>query len=281
MKKIAVVVSANIIQMRIDKLLPKNQAYTFEHLSGLRLQSNRIDKSFADVDLAIIDLDHSDIDSIQLISSLRKVRKVLEMPIIALGNNADIGLLKRAVAAGCDEFILKPFSDEIFIEKLSRRLSHQAVFGESSQEQLSEAYSRIISEAGLVWSDEFNTGIEFVDHEHRLIFQNYAKLYAMMREGKGHDYYKDLLEFLKEYVSTHFAHEEQMLADINYPNVDAHHALHRLFESKLIALYDQHQSGEIKNSDLIHINLFVKDWLIHHILIEDQKYCAYAVKTKL
>lgn len=282
MKKIAVIVSANVIQMRIDKLLPKNQTYAYEHINGIRLHLNKLEKSFVDIDLIIIDLDHSEIDSIQLISQLRTMKTPQEMPIIALGNNADIGLLKRAVAAGCDEFILKPFPDEVFIEKLSRRLSKQAVFGKSSEEHLSEAYSKIISETGLVWSDEFNTGIDFVDHEHRLIFQNYAKLYNMMREGKGHTYYKELLSFLKEYVGTHFAHEEQLLSDIGYPYAQEHLAQHRLFQSKLNGMYEQHQAEEIRNHDLIQINLFVKDWLIHHILIEDRKYSEYAAhKNKI
>lgn len=125
------------------------------------------------------------------------------------------------------------------------------------------------------WSDTLKIGVEFVDEEHKTLIDSYQKLYSMMREGKGHAYYKELLDFLEKYVEDHFNHEEKVQLETNYPDAESHKKLHDDFKEKIKEIIEKHGQGEIDNKDLIEINLFLKNWLIQHILEVDMAFGKY------
>ena len=93
-----------------------------------------------------------------------------------------------------------------------------------------------------------------------------------MKEGKGHEYYNELLIFLDSYVNTHFSHEEVLHDELNYVDMEEHKRIHDGFRDKVKLLIKQHENSEITNLDLIEMNLFVKNWLFNHIMVEDKKF---------
>ena len=123
----------------------------------------------------------------------------------------------------------------------------------------------------LKWCVDFEIGIEEIDNEHRKIIEQFEKLYSLMREGQGHEYYGELLVFLNAYIDEHFAHEEALQEKVDYPNFQMHKRIHDDFKIKINQLMDAHDPNDVKNKDLIELNLFIKDWLTNHILIEDKK----------
>lgn len=123
----------------------------------------------------------------------------------------------------------------------------------------------------LVWNVQFEIGVPEVDREHQGILEQFAILYSLMVEGKGHLFYPKFLTFLKEYVEIHFSHEEALQKKINYPYYKKHALAHVQFKNQVLELLEQQSHKEITNKDLILLNLFVKKWLIHHILVEDKK----------
>ena len=96
-----------------------------------------------------------------------------------------------------------------------------------------------------------------------------------MKSGKGHEYYDELLQFLKKYVTTHFAHEEKIQLELNYPGYEKHKMLHQEFYNKVLEMEQSHQGGFTTDRELIYISLYVRDWLYHHILLEDVQIGAY------
>jgi hemerythrin len=130
----------------------------------------------------------------------------------------------------------------------------------------------------LQWSKDYQIGIESIDEEHRKIIDEFENLYKRMHDGKGHDYYEHILEFLDKYVEEHFANEEKFQEDIGYPQIDEHKKVHEAFKAKVKKLEETHKGKEVTNSDLIEINLTVKKWLLDHILEEDRKIGEYYSK---
>jgi hemerythrin len=128
----------------------------------------------------------------------------------------------------------------------------------------------------LTWIEDFRIGIDTIDDEHKQIIDQFELLYQSMHSGKGHDLYEEILAFLDGYVENHFIHEETFQAEIGYPQMDEHKALHAFFRDKIKKLKVKNQGKEVTNHDLIEINLMIKNWLVNHILVEDKKLGAFA-----
>jgi hemerythrin-like metal-binding protein len=120
------------------------------------------------------------------------------------------------------------------------------------------------------WNETLEIGIKEIDNEHKSIISKFEELYQKMREGKGHQFYRELITFLDDYVNTHLAHEETYQKEIDYINYEAHKEKHDEFRHILEELKEE-ELDDITNAELIRINLLMKDWLVHHILEEDMK----------
>lgn len=127
----------------------------------------------------------------------------------------------------------------------------------------------------LIWNSDFEIGVEAIDEEHRGIIKQYEKLYLLMKEGKGHDHFQELLSFLETYIYDHFEHEEHLQQEIDFDRFTEHKGYHDEFKAQVKKIIKTHKNKVASNSDLININLFIKDWLINHILIEDKKIGAF------
>lgn len=135
-------------------------------------------------------------------------------------------------------------------------------------------------DTSLRWDDDFKIDVNEIDEEHKKIIDKYERLYELMKEGKGHKYYLELLLFLNDYVNTHFAHEQLLHKKENYPLKEAHIEIHEEFKASILKLQKLGLEKDITDMDLIKINIFIKNWLVHHILIEDRKFGDYLLSIE-
>lgn len=133
----------------------------------------------------------------------------------------------------------------------------------------------------LSWTEDLKIGLETIDREHKDIFEEFDRLYALMRSGGGHDFYKMVLNFLVEYISAHLKNEEALMASINYDDLDNHKEKHDFFKDKVIETEAKHRVSKISNHDLIELNLMLQSWLRNHILKEDVKIVAFIEKNNI
>lgn len=125
------------------------------------------------------------------------------------------------------------------------------------------------------WSKDYEIGINIIDEEHKEIIEEFEKLYSLMREGKGHNFYNELIAFLERYINDHFEHEEAFQDSIDYPKKEEHYQKHLEFKQKVEDLKAKYNKEMATNYELIQVNLMVKDWLLQHILVEDMKLGEY------
>lgn len=178
---------------------------------------------------------------------------------------------------GCTDYIKKPFDDLAFANKalaLIRTSESQTVEDKPEVkiivEDKAQDHLKNPESIKLTWNPSFEIGITAIDEEHRAIVENFEKLYLLMINGQGHEFYAELLDFLTHYIDTHFANEEAFQKSIGYDRMDQHMKRHQFFREKILGLIEE-QKSPISNADLIKLNLFIKDWLIQHILNEDKK----------
>lgn len=270
MGRLVIIEDVEILKLRLEKALEDNGIKNFETMSNHQVRTVRSNIVLKEASLVVIDLDNQDLDLQATIKSIREHSTQINIPIMVLSGNSDLTTLNKAIALGCTDFILKPFTNDTFIRKtvinLARNNPNQVkLVGEPSVQHEEEGIHM------LKWNSAFEIGVESIDDDHKNIIEHFEKLYLLMKSGQGHAYYSEFLAFLEEYVDTHFEREEALQREIGYDDYDQHLEVHNAFKFEVKTLIAAHDNEIVTNSDLIRINLFIKDWLIHHILLTDRK----------
>ena len=119
----------------------------------------------------------------------------------------------------------------------------------------------------VAWSDKLNIGIAKVDEEHQKLVEILNQLDEAMRTGKGSRIMGEILSQLVEYTKFHFASEEELMIEAEYPKLKLHQAQHRQLVEKVEKLNKKfHNSGQRITKETME---FLKYWLTNHILVDD------------
>lgn len=120
----------------------------------------------------------------------------------------------------------------------------------------------------IVWSDEYSLGSPTLDQQHKRLFELINSLYEAMQRGVEQNQLKDLLQMLEQYAQHHFDEEEQAMAEVKYPDIVEQRKAHRYFGRRIMEFKHQMQREDLFPRDIL---VFMKDWLVAHILNMDQK----------
>ncbi len=121
--------------------------------------------------------------------------------------------------------------------------------------------------------DEYLTGIEFIDNEHRRLFEIANEVYELSVNefiADKYDNIKDVLRELREYTKLHFTHEEEYMKSINYKKIFSQIIEHKEFVDKLDEL-DIDSLDENSDEMISEILEFLTNWLVNHILYSDKQ----------
>ena len=80
------------------------------------------------------------------------------------------------------------------------------------------------------WKNEYATGIAPVDMDHRVLFNITGLLADSIRDGTDQGAIRTFIRQLIDYIERHFAREEDLLRQTEYPDFEAHAKLHREIE---------------------------------------------------
>ena len=119
------------------------------------------------------------------------------------------------------------------------------------------------------WNERYETGNEVVDSEHREIFSLVKKVLSDVFTDRTESIAASL-EFLTDYTMRHFGHEESLMDESSYPEMDKHKRQHRVFARK-VANLNTKLNGENCEIDIsLEINETVVNWLVEHVLSSDK-----------
>lgn len=123
------------------------------------------------------------------------------------------------------------------------------------------------------FTTEYHTGIEFVDEEHRVLFEIFKRANDLIMEEFRLDKYDEIvnvIEELREYTVKHFNNEEEYMEKINYADIDIQKKMHKTFVDKLENI-DLKDLDSNQQEYLMEIVDFLLKWLINHIIKLDKK----------
>ena len=125
-----------------------------------------------------------------------------------------------------------------------------------------------------VWDEKFNTGIEEIDRDHKMLVDLINDLYEAMQDGSGGALLLPVFSALKHYTETHFEREERFMVDCHVPDQARHLREHKQMVVKLADLENRHRRGEAAIS--LQTLSFLRDWLKNHICVVDRAMVAQA-----
>ncbi|HEX2938291.1 MAG TPA: bacteriohemerythrin [Ruminiclostridium sp.] len=125
------------------------------------------------------------------------------------------------------------------------------------------------------WTDDLSVGVELIDSEHKSLINAINELFDACGKGLGRKKISETLEFMQNYIRTHFSDEEKLQKKCGYPDYSNHCRYHASFIEK-VGNYSKRLEEEGANIALVaDFNSFVTDWLINHISREDKKIGLY------
>jgi hemerythrin len=124
-----------------------------------------------------------------------------------------------------------------------------------------------------LWSEKFSVGIDLMDDHHQRIVFIMNRLDEALSAKRGDEIVGHVIEELSRHAADHLKAEERIMAEISYPDMEGHRAMHRFFAAEAALLRSMHASGQrVRVQGIVH---FLRDWFIYHVYSEDRKYADY------
>ena len=117
--------------------------------------------------------------------------------------------------------------------------------------------------------DKLRLGIPEIDSQHETLIGLINLLHETMLQGANRAALDGLLSKLLEHTRNHFAYEEQLMSQHNYPGYEAHKSEHSRLMQHLVDLTERYNNGELLLSFAIVLEL--KGWAAVHIEKSDKQ----------
>lgn len=124
----------------------------------------------------------------------------------------------------------------------------------------------------VVWDEEMKLGVDLFDHHHKRWVAALNEVFKAINEAAPSQIIGDSIEKFRRYSYFHLRVEEEKMAEYEYPGLEAHKVEHDKYRGKIKELKKAHEAGEQINSELMK---FLKEWLLNHIEVTDQKYVPH------
>ena len=130
------------------------------------------------------------------------------------------------------------------------------------------------------WNRRLETGIATIDEQHRQLLGLLSRLFEAMQDGAGNRVLGEIIERLQDYARDHFRVEEELMQQYGFPECEAHHAEHAMFQRKVAKFQEQQRRGDAEGVLSVQAVLFLRNWLTAHIGSVDQSLGAFLVRQE-
>lgn len=137
-----------------------------------------------------------------------------------------------------------------------------------------DAFLEVVAERERVclvrWNDQFSVGNLHIDEQHAILIDTINQL-ASAESLHNHHCVLMIIDELASYAAFHFDYEERLMESAGYPELEEHRIIHSAFVRWVAELRDDYVSfGKRPLGESV--LGYLRDWLSHHILGEDQRY---------
>ncbi len=134
-------------------------------------------------------------------------------------------------------------------------------------------HKKMMSRKFVAWDDSYSVGIQAIDDDHKKLLTLINNLQTSVLYPTGEAFERHALGELVDYTKYHFAREEKLMSEYDYPDFEPHRKQHEEMIAKVgdyMAAYENDREATIDE-----LTVFLKTWLLSHIAGTDQKYSGY------
>lgn len=133
----------------------------------------------------------------------------------------------------------------------------------------------------LTWRPEYDIGVEALDNEHKALFLMLEKLSYLVRSDNYSEHVDEIIEQIniaKSDLASHFSHEEEYMASINYKGFEIHKRNHdNLLNVTIPSIEIDVINSKYAQSEVTILGSVVIGWLVGHVLVDDHAITGRAV----
>ncbi len=130
------------------------------------------------------------------------------------------------------------------------------------------------------WTEALSTNFPEIDEQHKELISRINTLLEACAGNKPREEVGRVIDFLEEYVVTHFNNEENRILDIDYPGYRQHKNEHAIFVERVADLQRKFRD-EGADPDVLHLaTRTLMEWLDVHIRRTDRKLGEHLVKLR-
>ena len=123
------------------------------------------------------------------------------------------------------------------------------------------------------FTDEYVTGIAFIDEEHKELFRIVKALHQAVADGSAENKRDEIIKLLEELrtcAKAHFDDEEEYMEKIHYDGLDLQQVAHDVFITRL-EMTDFSAIDEHSHKTLEELVEFLAEWIITHVVQMDKE----------
>lgn len=126
----------------------------------------------------------------------------------------------------------------------------------------------------MIWKDDYKIGVELIDQQHEELFKRLGDFIVTVRSDGDNEQKKieveKTLNFMSEYVVTHFNAEEALQKKYNYPDYENHHKIHEDFKAEIAEFQKKYKKNDYDEDFVLEFSGRLLTWLINHVASTDQ-----------
>lgn len=122
------------------------------------------------------------------------------------------------------------------------------------------------------WSTKFEIGHDRIDFEHRIFLDLIIAVNDKVNTSCDCRQINRLLNEIVEYARFHFVSEENIMEEIEYPELELHKLLHSELLSKITKLINVNSTKDLDYKELVD---FLYEWFVSHTAFEDKKIALF------
>lgn len=125
----------------------------------------------------------------------------------------------------------------------------------------------------VLWKEEYKTGIDVVDVQHRQLFDKIEHLLEIAKSGSRETNKRECMEiidFLVKYTVIHFETEEKLQREKRYVSYEEHVRIHREF-TNTVQVYKDMLNNNFSSKALKSFIGTLLAWLVNHVCVCDRK----------
>ncbi|MHA6531990.1 bacteriohemerythrin [Paenibacillus sp. BAC0078] len=115
------------------------------------------------------------------------------------------------------------------------------------------------------WKESYEIGVERIDCQHRQLLAKLNEFFEACTNQQGKEKIEETLKFLKEYTLEHFGNEEELMEEIDFPELAEHRKTHAEFVKTVLELEESIKAKGVSVLSTIKLNRTLTDWLLNHI----------------